>query len=642
MATPIDVIVRLLGGPQTQAQANRVAGSLRNIGQAAEHANTRIQASAASAEPQLAAIGNASTIAASAAGALALAGAGIGLSFNANMEQSEVAFANFLGSADRARAFVADLQTMAKNTPFEMGDLTNSSRLLLAFGFDAEQTKDKLTTIGDAIAGIGGGATEIGQLTRAMGQINAKGRLQGEELLQIQELGLVKQDKLAKALGMTTSEFQKNLEAGKISAEQALPAIDRLLNAKFGGSMEDQSKTFLGQLSTIKDNAKSALGGLTTPLFDRLRNDAFPAVNKMLGGFDAGAVGQKISSTIGTIADQVQRVAGRIGDALAPAAPFANNVLLPLLKGIAKGVIGSIVAAFNVAIPVLKVLMTGLGKLGTFLAPLKGVFEGIGMVVGFVFGGPILKAVGLLGKLGGVFRFIGGAARLLAVPIQFVGWTFSMWLKGLGRIGGAVSAAIAWIGPRFTGAWTNLRVVVAGISGVVGGVATSVLRVGGRIFSALTMPFRRGLSTVGTLIGRIRDRVSTGFASVRGAVGTALGNIAGTVRTVFENALNAAIDTINEGLGLINSLPGVDIGTIGRIGGGGGDSSAPTPAAPGGSRLTPTGPLGLPTSIARPRAPALAPLSFGVMQPIHLDVDGRTMGRAMAELVFGDRAGGAR
>jgi tape measure domain-containing protein len=47
-----------------------------------------------------------------------------------------------------------------------------------------------MTAIGDAVAGVGGGADAIDRVSLAIGQMQAKGRVQSEELLQLAEAGV--------------------------------------------------------------------------------------------------------------------------------------------------------------------------------------------------------------------------------------------------------------------------------------------------------------------------------------------------------------------------------------------------------------------------------------------------------------------
>ncbi len=114
------------------------------------------------------------------AGFAALGGASIKMA--AEMEQSKIAFTTMLGSAEKAEAFLQDLSDFAASTPFELPGLIEASKKLLAFGFKAQEIKPMLTSIGDAVAGLGGGAAEIDRVTLALGQMQAKGKVSAGEI----------------------------------------------------------------------------------------------------------------------------------------------------------------------------------------------------------------------------------------------------------------------------------------------------------------------------------------------------------------------------------------------------------------------------------------------------------------------------
>lgn len=133
----------------------------------------------------------------------------------------------------------------------------------------------------------------------------------------------------------------------------------------------------------------------------------------------------------------IRKGVNQLRDALEPMAPFLNNILIPLLKGLAEGVIGSIVGSFKLLIFIVKVVSTVLGALGKLVGPgLKPVFETIGKVIGFFFGGAILKLLSSIGKLNILLRPLGFLFKLLAVPINLagraVGFLFGWMFKLLG------------------------------------------------------------------------------------------------------------------------------------------------------------------------------------------------------------------
>lgn len=213
--------------------------------------------------------------------------AGLGLAV-ANVagkfEQTEAAFRNFLGSADAATKFLAELKAFAAATPFEFTGLTESAKRMMAFGFEAAQVIPMLRIIGDAVAGIGGGAAEIDRVTLALGQMQAKGKVSAEEMNQLAELGIPAWRMLADQIGVSIPQAMKMAENGAISAAEAIPAILAGMNAKFEGLMDEQSKTLLGMWSNLKDQITFTLmdlGKVLIPAFKDILQASMPLLEAL-------------------------------------------------------------------------------------------------------------------------------------------------------------------------------------------------------------------------------------------------------------------------------------------------------------------------------------------------------------------------
>jgi len=167
-------------------------------------------------------------------------------------EQTQIAFETLLGSAEQAQRFMAEAQAFAKATPFDTAGVLEASRLLLAFGFEAEQVLPMLTTIGDAASGLGKGAEGVERMVMALGQMHAKGRAQMEELLQLQELGVEASKILQEELGLTAEQVG-NIGSLGLESDRVIEALLTGMRKRFGGEMERQSNTFLGLLNQIKE-----------------------------------------------------------------------------------------------------------------------------------------------------------------------------------------------------------------------------------------------------------------------------------------------------------------------------------------------------------------------------------------------------
>ena len=167
-------------------------------------------------------------------------------------QQLEIAFETMLGSKSQADALMAQLIDTAATTPFEMKEIAESSKMLLAYGMAADEVNGTLIRLGDIAAGL---SIPIKDLAFLYGTTMVQGRLYTQDLNQFLGRGIPLADELAKQFGKNKSEVKKLVEEGKIGFPEVQKAIEALTNegSKFGGLMEAQSKTISGQMSNIED-----------------------------------------------------------------------------------------------------------------------------------------------------------------------------------------------------------------------------------------------------------------------------------------------------------------------------------------------------------------------------------------------------
>ena len=167
-------------------------------------------------------------------------------------QQLEIAFETMLGSKSQADALMAQLIDTAATTPFEMKEIAESSKMLLAYGMAADEVNGTLIRLGDIAAGL---SIPIKDLAFLYGTTMVQGRLYTQDLNQFLGRGIPLADELAKQFGKNKSEVKKLVEEGKIGFPEVQKAIEALTNegSKFGGLMEAQSKTIKGQKSNIED-----------------------------------------------------------------------------------------------------------------------------------------------------------------------------------------------------------------------------------------------------------------------------------------------------------------------------------------------------------------------------------------------------
>ena len=241
----------------------------------------------------------------------------------AELESQTRSIQTLTGSVQQAKQIIQELQQLGAATPFTGTELIESAKRLTAFGVSANEVVETTRRLGD-VAGATG--ANLGELTLAYGQVIAKGRLQGEELLQFQERGVALQDELRKMYGLTGEEFSKALSKGQISAEAVEVALQRLTDTggKYANGAIAQSDTLNGRFSTLQDGVESLarrIGQVLTPALKAIFNQAIAvvdAINAALaagrgGGFTRNVAGARQFLNIGATSQAVDNIAKGVG-----------------------------------------------------------------------------------------------------------------------------------------------------------------------------------------------------------------------------------------------------------------------------------------------------------------------------------------
>lgn len=212
------------------------------------------------------------------------------------IQQLEVAFTTMLGSGEKANVLMAQLIETAVKTPFELRDVADGARQLLAYGFAAEDVNQTLIRLGDIAAGL---SIPLGDLIYVYGTTMTQGRLYTRDLIQFTTRGIPMIDELAKQLGVAKSEVQGLIEAGRVGFPEVQKVIESLTNegGKFGGLMEAQSKTITGQISNIKDSFFIMLNDIGKAN-EGIINDALSGVSYLIGNYEK--VGKILIELVGT------------------------------------------------------------------------------------------------------------------------------------------------------------------------------------------------------------------------------------------------------------------------------------------------------------------------------------------------------
>ncbi len=169
----------------------------------------------------------------------------------AQFEKFQITLTTLYKDGNKAKQVLDSIMDFAAKTPFEIDQLTQAWVQMKAMGL--EPNLEMLRAIGDATAALGGSQEVFEGIVRALGQMQARGKVSAEELMQIAERGVPVYDILAKKLGLTKEQLA-NIGNEGIEANKAIQALIEGMRERFGGNMEKMSRSWEGMISNLKDN----------------------------------------------------------------------------------------------------------------------------------------------------------------------------------------------------------------------------------------------------------------------------------------------------------------------------------------------------------------------------------------------------
>jgi tape measure domain-containing protein len=183
-------------------------------------------------------------------GLLATAGIGYGLGGLAksvvgvadSFEQMQMKLEQL--NSGRGKQILDELNQWAKRMPVDTREAVNTFIQMQAYGL--QPTIEKMTTLVDVATVMGQEA--LPRVSRALGQMQAKGKVSAEEMLQLTEVGINANKYLVSAFGKTVEELQKT----KVPIEQVIDAIWKGLAGEYGGAAAKASNTWRGMMEALE------------------------------------------------------------------------------------------------------------------------------------------------------------------------------------------------------------------------------------------------------------------------------------------------------------------------------------------------------------------------------------------------------
>ena len=322
-----------------------------------------------------------------------------GVNYNAQMETYQAGLETLLGSSEQAIATMNQIKEDARTTPFDVSGLTQANRLLISTGISADEARETILALGDAVSASGGGNDELQRMSVNLQQIKNAGKATALDIRQFAYAGINIYQLLADYTGKTTEEV-KDME---ITYEDLTGALKKASKegGKFYNAMNKQSKTLKGQISNLKDGFSMLAGSLSEPVFDYIKDNILPGINDEIDNLNT-MIGEKgIGGTLEYVIDNfISAIPGAIDKAVEFIDEHGGEIIdkiVEIVSGLAQAIIPKFPERFNSLLELTIRLVEDLGKELPTLVPMvvKAIVEMLGHLVEHL--PEMLEALGSLG-----------------------------------------------------------------------------------------------------------------------------------------------------------------------------------------------------------------------------------------------------
>lgn len=434
-------------------------------------------------------------------------------------QTTRIGFQSVAKHGASAEKLFTHARTLAEDLSLDVKDTSKTFLKFLALQFDPAMATD-LIKMGADMRALGADAEGVDRIFAQLGQIQAKGKLQGEELVVLAENGLSTQlvyEALGKQLGKTKDEILKMQAAGKLTSDMAFPAIMAAVMKKTGSSQLGQvgkkmaDQTLSGMAGRLKAQAQN--------LFLDLGTAATPA---LMGAFKP--IGDELSALMKNPALKEGLIVAMetIGNVVKDAIPFVKTF------------VGAFADGFMEAWPAIKgaigVLFEGFGSGASWMGTVREFATVLGKIVAF--------AVGVGTVFGGM---VAAGIQIASAAIQIMTFMWEGLINGIG-------AALFWVDDFFA----NLGAKWDALD--FGALATSII-------DGLVNGIRSGITRVTTAVGELG---SATLASLKGVLGIHspstefawLGEMSGEG---FNQGLTNSLDTVGPRVSSLTSGAAGDV-----------------------------------------------------------------------------------
>lgn len=437
--------------------------------------------------------------------------------YQKSMQYYTTSFTVMTGSADKASETVKKLADIGAKTPFDMPQLADATSLLMNFGFNADDAVDSMMMLGDISQG---NADKLDSISRAYGKMSSAQKVSLEDINMMIDAGFNPLQEISEHTGESMQSLYDRISKGKMSVDEITESMKRSTSegGKYFKSMDAQSQTLDGRLSTLSDTINSKLGEALQPILQKAADEWIPNITNAIDNID-------IDSVVSVIDDLISGVGNLFGFIMDNGA-----TIISLVAGI-----GTAMVTWNVA-SMINGVVTAVKR---YQEANEGATVAQALLNGVMNGNPIMLVVSLLAGL------IATIVTLWNTNEGFRNAVISVWNAFKDTVGNAITAVGGFIDNLIS--W--FQALPGRIGTFLGNVISNVQNWASNMASRAS---EAGSNFVGRVVSFIRGLPSAVWNWLSSTLNNAW-NFAGQLARAGANAASGLVDNI---IGKIRSLPG--------------------------------------------------------------------------------------
>lgn len=437
--------------------------------------------------------------------------------YQKSMEYYTTSFTVMTGSADKASETVQKLADIGATTPFDMPQLADATSLLMNFGFSADDAVDSMMMLGDISQG---NAEKLNTIARAYGKMNSAQKVSLESINMMIDAGFNPLQEISEKTGESMQSLYDRVSKGTMSVDEITESMKRSTSegGKYFQSMDAQSQTLDGRLSTLSDTINSKLGEALQPILQKAADEWIPNVTNAIDNMDIDSVVSVIDEIISGVGDLFGFIMDNGATIISLVAGIGTAMLTWKVASMINGVVGA-VKAFKVAN--------------------EGASVAQALLNSVMNANPIMLVVTLLAGL------IATIITLWNTNEGFRNAVINVWNAFKETVGNAITAVGGFI--------DNLISWFQALPGRIGAFLGEVI---GNVQSWASNMVSRASEAGSNFVGSVVSYISGLPSAVWNWLSSALNNAWNFAGQLAQAGANAASGLVNNIVGTISSLPG--------------------------------------------------------------------------------------